>query len=67
MRRVRRKKIREGYCRACGSKLTKPESIARGFGDKCFEKNSMIVFDIREDGKLVIKKMICEPVVWSVK
>lgn len=67
LRRVRRKQPKKGYCRACGSKLTKQESIDRGFGDKCFENNCMILLDIRPDGKIIITKRVIEPMSWVVE
>ena len=31
------KKLNYYFCRRCGRKLTKPESIARGYGKICYE------------------------------
>jgi len=37
-------------CRRCGKKLTKPESIWRGYGDVCWEK---VRFGLKKQRKLV--------------
>lgn len=45
------KKIRPGYCKNCGSKLTDELSIKRGFGRECFEKCTAIVFETFDDSQ----------------
>ena len=60
------KKKRNGYCRACGAKLKTAKSLARGFGPKCFEKNSMIVLDIRSSGRIITRIKVDIPEIQSV-
>jgi len=33
-------------CQWCGSPLTKPESIARGYGERCFRNHSTIILQV---------------------
>jgi len=46
----RARKIRDGYCKSCGSKLSDELSIKRGYGPRCFEKCTAIVFEAYEEG-----------------
>lgn len=45
----RRKPIREGYCRVCGSKLSDEKSIAIGIGQRCLAHSVAIVLEIIPD------------------
>jgi hypothetical protein len=45
----RRKPIRHGYCKICGSKLSDERSIERGIGRVCLSHNVMIVLEIVPD------------------
>lgn len=46
---VKNKKVQRGYCRACGSRLTDPVSIARGYGRNCWkEVPTMVVLEVVE-------------------
>ena len=38
---VRVKRPKHGYCKACGSKLTDPVSIERGYGRECFPEGGV--------------------------
>ena len=45
----KRKKVRHGYCAACGCKLTDPDSIRAGYGRKCFGKHTAIILEMIPD------------------
>jgi hypothetical protein len=45
----RRKPIRHGYCKICGSKLSDEHSIERGIGKGCLSKNVAIILEIIPD------------------
>lgn len=50
--RVGVKNPRYGYCKSCGSKLTDPLGIERGYGRKCWNKFPvMIVLNISEENE----------------
>jgi hypothetical protein len=42
------KKVKDGHCKKCGSKLTDELSIRRGYGRECFEKVTAIVLETYE-------------------
>ena len=43
-----RKKIRPGYCKGCGCKLTTEASLKSGYGPKCFSKHFAVVLEVIE-------------------
>jgi len=45
----RRKPVRKGYCKICGSKLSDAHSIERGIGKGCLANNVAIVLEIVPD------------------
>lgn len=47
----RRKPIRRGYCKICGSKLSNEHSIERGIGKGCLSKNVMVILEIVPDNQ----------------
>ncbi len=45
----RRKPVRHGYCKVCGSKLSDKRSIERGIGKGCLAHNVAIILEIVPD------------------
>lgn len=45
----RRKPIRKGYCKVCGSKLSSEKSIEIGIGQRCLANHVAIILEIIPD------------------
>lgn len=52
--KTRRKPIRQGFCKICGSKLSDKRSIERGIGKVCLSHNVMIILEITPDNPQIV-------------
>lgn len=48
----RKQRVRKGYCRICGSKLSDEKSIEIGIGKNCRRKYAEIILEIPSEAQL---------------